>query len=263
MEEKRKIKELKTAIGRAGKTEAIVHDASINGKKGDMALWMLTKFGMLFFIIALMTIIFYYQVGLKSNVCSDQAKAIADEIAARITQVLDSPAEDEMRIYSLPVGLELGKNGATRYKVGITKMETLSGGVKSGNGKIILNVSASSNSNCEKGTNVPYISRNVSLEQTPLTLTITGYDVKYMTLDPAAVGGASRSQHLIIIKCGSKSSYPPAQYLFIQDCRQEDAANCYHFANSTGAGSGTDRVEYCCGWDTSGNPYTATLCSVT
>ncbi|MFH1750789.1 MAG: hypothetical protein ABH863_03865, partial [Candidatus Micrarchaeota archaeon] len=89
-------------------------------ERGQMAMWILTKFALLFFIVSLFAIIFIFEQNARSQTCRMQSQRIADGIANRLSQILDSPVDDEQRSFPFELGLQLGQNDLGRYVVNIT-----------------------------------------------------------------------------------------------------------------------------------------------
>ncbi len=190
--------------------------------RGEMSLWMLTKFGMIFFIVALSAIVFSVELRAKDSICKDQSNAIAQAISSRITQVLESPAEDEQRTYAFPGGLSLGRSDRVRYLVQVTDRRK-AGAVDEG--RLIVNVSPSSGQKCEGASSVPYKGFAVKLIQGPRPLDPPTGNPQTLTFSPSDLTYEKKSFYMVAIKCASKTTPPGAgqpRFLYVQDCTHEN-----------------------------------------
>jgi hypothetical protein len=213
--------------------------------RAQISLWMLTKFGMIFFIVALSAIILSFETSTKNNVCKDQANSIAYSIASRITQVLESPAEDEQRTYAFPGGLSLGRSDRVRYNVQITDRKDSPGATA---GRLIVNVSPSSSLACQGASSVPY--KDFIIHQNAAGGRSVGVD-KVLTFSPSNLDFNLKSFYLVILKCGNKL-HPPGtggyeRHLFINDCVNPDIDGC-NVVKDGEAGNGPMAVEDICGF---------------
>jgi hypothetical protein len=198
--------------------------------RGQMAMFILTKFAMLFFIMALFTIILIFEQNTRNLSCSQQAQIVANRIANRIAQVIDSPAEDEQRSFVFENSIVLGKSDEARYSVNITYREYASKAQK-----IIIDIVPKGVSKCNTMAVVDFTNKTVSLASRPgqviNTINHANFKDEVMQLNPSAQTQNERSTYLTIIKCGSKS-YPPRQYLFLEDCVQKDPTLCLNFESA-------------------------------
>ena len=208
-------------------------------KRGDMALWILTKMAMLFFIFALS--FFLLQVGgfHEQGVCTSQANIVTNGIASRISQVAFSPVEDERRVYSFESSISLG-TGRARYEVGML----LRG--EDDNKKFTINATPSSvQRKCTSGTSV--VVGDVKIVFVPQAGAIQKWehmDVKFFK--PSARDPAEKSRYLVVIKCSSKyldDNSQTRKFLFIQDCNEQDPHRCIDLATQGTA------ISRCCGWE--------------
>jgi hypothetical protein len=195
--------------------------------KGQMAMFILTKFAMLFFIMALFTIILIFEQNTRNLSCSQQTQIVANRIANRIAQVIDSPAEDEQRSFVFENSIVLGKNDEAKYTVNITYREHLSKAQK-----ILIDVVPRGVDKCNTMAVVDFTNKTVTLASRPgqiiTSINHANYKDEVMQLNPSAPTQNERSTYLTIIKCGSKR-YPPSQYLFLEDCVQKNPINCLNF----------------------------------
>ncbi|MEK6843540.1 MAG: hypothetical protein AABY04_03550 [Candidatus Micrarchaeota archaeon] len=206
-------------------------------KKAQMAMWILTKFGMLFFIIGLFTIIFVFQDNAKKKSCSDQAQGIADSIANKLNQIVDSPVEDEQRSIVFDRAIKLGKEQETGYYVTLNdtrpKISHLSGA-------LIIEVISKSYKYCTGASRVDYMDTLVTLSSIRFNpFSNSRYDINSSVFSPSDTDPTKVSYYLVAIKCSSKS-YPPIKFVYIQDCLQNDPNLCFSFD--------TDEIEEKCGF---------------
>jgi len=221
-------------------------------KRGDMALWMLTKFAMLFFIFALAYIVFRLGAFHEKDVCQTQSRVISDGIASRISQVVFSPVEDERRVYSFESAIRLGQ-GVGRYSVEMTLY---------GRGeKQLLSIwtrATGTQGKCEAANSVtignpaiayvkPIGEDRSQMEQWKNRETDASADPKRLLKPSETTTFYEKSRYLVIIKCSSKvldANGQPRKYLFIENCAQQDPELCIKFL----AIQGTDTISQCCGW---------------
>ncbi len=209
------------------------------------ALWILTKFAMLFFIFALAGILLQMSVAQQSGACATQAGDAASGITAKISQVIFSPSEDERQTYSLVGALPVGSNGV-RYGINMTYRVLAS---SNGNAGLYIKLGSLSEVSCDSGTNIglgaPGKYTVVFVSPSGMQKAAPG---SMMRLTPSeGTEGLKRSRYVIILKCAQKSP-GGNRYLFIQDCHQESLADCseLNFDSAT--------VKTCCGWDPAACP---------
>jgi len=209
------------------------------------ALWILTKFAMLFFIFALAGILLQMSVTQQSGACATQAADAASGITAKISQVLFSPSEDERQTYSLVGALPVGSSGV-RYGLNVTYRVLASSG---GNAGLYITLSSLSEVSCNAGTNIglgePGKYTVVFVSPSGMQKADAG---SVLRLTPSeGIEGLKKSRYVIILKCAQKTP-DGNKYLFIQDCHQETATDC----NELNFDSAT--VKTCCGWDPAACP---------
>ncbi|HLC47678.1 MAG TPA: hypothetical protein VJI13_01265 [Candidatus Norongarragalinales archaeon] len=203
-------------------------------------MWILTKFALLFFIIGLFSIIFMFEQRARANTCDMQVQRIADSIAGRLAQILDSPVEDEQRSFPFEIGLQLGQNDVGRYYVNITDRQ-IRGTTK---GIILVDVAPSNVRNCQGFAKVDYSDKNVTLDSIrTYQKTLSRYEDRIIQLNPSDLDDAKRTYYLTMIKCSEKV-YQGRKYLYIQDCNQKDFKACWSFDE---VGSVIDQT---CGFNT-------------
>jgi len=209
------------------------------------ALWILTKFAMLFFIFALAAILLQMSLVQQSSACATQAGDAAHGITSKISQVVFSPSEDERQTYSLVGALPVGSNGV-RYGINITYRVLASA---NGNAGLYITLGSLSEVYCDAGTNIglggPGNYEVVFVSPFGMEKAVAG---SVLRLTPSAGSeGLKKSRYVVILKCGQKAP-GGRKYLFIQDCHQEDLADCneLNFESTT--------VKTCCGWDPAACP---------
>ncbi len=205
--------------------------------RSQMAMWILTKFALIFFIVSLFAIIFVFEQNERAKVCDVQVQRIADGIIGRLAQILDSPVEDEQRSYIFEGGIQLAGPDRTRYWVNVTNRIPLS---EPNKGKIVVEVVPAGVRGCMGSSVVNYVDKEVNLIGTRTdSRTIAGFKDEVLMLSPSDVQENKRSYYLISIKCGEKK-FGGRKYLFIQDCLQLDSNACLSF--------NTDVVNTACGF---------------
>ncbi|OIO28036.1 hypothetical protein COX86_02700 [Candidatus Micrarchaeota archaeon CG_4_10_14_0_2_um_filter_60_11] len=207
-------------------------------KRGQIAMWMLTKFAMIFFIIALSMVLLSLSDAEKGGLCRTQAARIGEGVRGAITQVVNSPVEDERKVYSLESVLSTGKADFERYSLMFTHHAY-------GDGKHEIRVTLSSQStDCVYERAAPFKAYEQD-ENNGFRLFLQGatYNPENhsILLEPSKPG--DRSRYAVIVKCREKS-YPYHQYLFLEDCRKDDPNECLSL------NSGLPLA--CCGWEEPG-----------
>jgi len=203
--------------------------------KGQIALWMLTKFAMIFFILALALVLLGYSGVEKKNLCVTRAQGLASAIRSSIANVLTAPVEDERKVIPLERVLSIGESDYVKYKIKITNLQA-SGGSQSGtsqSNQLVIEVLPTGAKECNGGGNVPY--------PTGTTMVFGGTaaeNKEELELDPyGGIGGVDRSWYLVILKCKTKY-WPPKEYIYLEDCKNQNPNTCLDF----------ESVEKCCGW---------------
>ncbi len=212
--------------------------------KGDMSLWILTKFAMIFFIFALALIITFFGKLQQEQVCSEQAGLSAKTIASRISQVVYAPVEDERRVYKMPPAIQLGE-GRARYELNVTRV--VDGETNVPFLSIQLRPIGTSLS-CGGGNAVSISGYNlVFAEPTNLLDLKDGSEEETLELHPSELEDPlnKRSKYLVVLKCSTKSLNPsgkPDKYLFLHNCVKDDVNECLQLEG------GANNVNGCCGW---------------
>lgn len=202
-------------------------------KRCQIALFILTKFAMLFFIFSLAALVMVFGNRQRDNICEDEANRIARAVASSIAYVINSPVEDERKIYALEPSLAVGREDFERYVIKITHHNSTK--------LFSIEVAPAAYGACSGGAQVKY----------PEGLVIEFYSDPEKTGEQVEPGGVARVQtqskaslaihpsghpknwrwrsfFLIVMKCGTKE-WPKADYLFIQSCEDRDAGRCMNF----------------------------------
>ncbi|MCX6767546.1 MAG: hypothetical protein NTY90_02330 [Candidatus Micrarchaeota archaeon] len=205
--------------------------------RSQIALWMLTKMAMLFFIIALA--LFATTLGniQRTSMCSNQAYSVAQAVGGVINNVINSPMEDERKIFALESSLSIGKTDFQRYAINILKV-TESGGIgnpETGFFSILVRpfseetaakFDCTTNECCGR-SNVPFENFIVDMHSNAGSARNPGTQTgEVLVAEPSNPQG--RSRFLVVIKCKTKQ-IPTQNYLVIEDCTREIGTDCLNF----------------------------------
>lgn len=199
-------------------------------RKGQIALSMLTRFSMVFFIIILATIMASFADRQKESVCQLQANTVAQSLASTINNVINSPSEDERKVIPLQAALSSGKRDFERYWIELTNQPSDT------NPSVgTLKVEVKTMSTCSGGARASY---DASIKMDRRTLVPR----KNFTLFPSNT--TLRDYYLVLIKCRSKKP-PLRNFFFVEKCfaqisQEVDPHLCLPL--------NTSYVEACCGW---------------
>ncbi len=200
-------------------------------KRGQIAMWMLTKFAMIFFIGALALILLSVADIEKEGLCNVAAERANKMITSAFIQMLNSPVEDERRVIPLESALSIGKEDLARYEVNITEYSE-------GDRRELRIETGVAKADCGTGSKVP-----LELDEDKLVIQMADEDdAPFFTLNPSkpSRGQEKRSRFLVIIKCRDKYE-GKKEYLLVQDCKQEDPAQCIQFDS--------EGPKQFCGWE--------------
>jgi hypothetical protein len=182
---------------------------------------MLSKFAILFFIMALAIFLFGFSQTEKAGLCSVEAGSQAAMISNSISNVLNNPVEDQQLLVKLPPAITLG-SGLSAYTINVTYINSTASF-----STIEVAVGSTSGGGCEASKSVYFPSNvNVSFynDANPITnQTIPGQIL--LTASPSALTG-SRAHFFLIIKCTNKKITPFPPYLFVIACTQPVASSC-------------------------------------
>lgn len=209
------------------------------------ALWVLTKFAMIFFIFALAALMLSLTGAQQTSACDTQAQNAVNSISAKVSQVLYSPSEDERQAYAFTSVLPLGEGGS-KYLLNVSYRERPGA---AGATTAYLSLYLQSFSGCSGGNSVSLgrVGEYAVVFVTPggAKKAEAGNALKdSLQFSPSATyarDGSPRSTYLVIVKCAEKRP-GGKKYLFVEDCRKDTLSDCNQLAFG-GA------IEYCCGWN--------------
>lgn len=210
-------------------------------------MWVLTKMAMIFFIASLAAILVIFGGYERVGLCNKEAMAISARVASGITQIFNTPVEDERRVIQLEPSLALGERARSRYSIALTKRDIAGKDFNA----VIVSVVSEADPRCSAGVQVTYSDsldtpaadpRLKLLGAREPTSPQTGFkrfakpvndpkDVnakERMVIKPSAISEereGSRSTYLTLLKCTEKK-VTRATYFFVQDCTQQDSNNC-------------------------------------
>lgn len=219
--------------------------------RGQIALWMLTKFAMVFFIILLAVIMVSFTDVEKQAICRTQANAIAQSVASTIINVINSPVEDERKVFSLEPSLSVGQKQLERYTINITNIVSQD---NPDTGSLVVNVLTTGG--CSAGASASY-DRSLKLAD-PNTLVRLWQDSRegdktVIELKPSDI--QERDYYLVLAKCRPKQKGLPS-YLFMKKCSAtlgttvNPNSDCPPYLElASGAALATNPVAACCGWE--------------
>lgn len=215
--------------------------------RGQIALWMLTKFAMVFFIILLAAIMVTYSDTQKEAICRTQAQAMARNLAATLTNVINSPVEDERKVFALQSSLSVGKKQLERYIINVTNIPSER---DPGAGSLVVHVK--SGSGCEGYASAAYDSGLVLAN--PNSLLSAWAPHQDLVLKPSDL--QRRDYYLIMVKCKPKKS-GGYDYLYMARCdaplgisKNPNTCDPRLDSNATSLqGRLQNPVLQCCGWE--------------
>ncbi len=190
--------------------------------KGQIELSTLTRFAMVFFIMALATVVLLFSNTEQKGLCQTQAELTASQIASSVNQVLTSPAEEERKVIPLVAALSVGDKDRERYTVNITNRSDAYG--------LVIGVYATEAS-CRAFQTVGYTkdtgvifqaSKKLSGGNDPHQLTERFSSSSFNLLQLTPSNPSDRTSYLVLIKCQSKSldpvTFKPKKFLYLQNC---------------------------------------------
>ncbi|MFH0973371.1 MAG: hypothetical protein V1817_01110 [Candidatus Micrarchaeota archaeon] len=212
--------------------------------KAQIALWMLTKMAMVFFILALALVLVGLSAKEKSGLCEALAESLVQNVRSQVVGVVSAPIEDERKVIPLERVLSTGREDFQRYNLTVTWREKGTRGTQDYQQTLVIEAKAAS-TNCDSGSSLLVPSDyKIHFKGSPQNIKITPRTtsqgaVVELTAEPSKLYGASPSLYLIILKCSTKS-WTFEKHLFIEDCKNENPATCWNFE--------TDVIAKCCGW---------------
>ncbi len=237
--------------------------------RGDTALWVLTKMAMIFFIASLAAILLVFGNLQKTGLCNQEAREISGRVASAMTQLLNSPTEDERRVLQLEPSLALGDSGRGRYVMTLTRH------INSGKpyNSLFVKVASEADPNCVGATAVSYPPefdsspgrlffypaanppapgskpRDVRCAS-PGCIADDLQAIERMVIRPAVVAPekeGERSTFIALLKCTQKR-VTLASYYFVQDCIKKDSRDCINLDTSTPPAGAPGSPESLCGF---------------
>lgn len=198
--------------------------------RGQLELWVLTKIGMLFFIISLAFIAYNISNTEKSALCGEQALATARIIASNVNQVLAAPVEDSRVVYRFEPTIPISKDKfGERYEVLLARRQSPG----NRNVQFSIIVSPLSDSSCKRRVSLFYDPLKVSTrffsnaaETTPTSF--LGEEVVKLTPSDKDVAGGKRSKFLVMVKCREKR-FQGHTTIYFDDCKNDDPNACSPF----------------------------------
>ena len=223
-----------------------------SGKKSQIELSMLTRFAMVFFIMALASIMLMFSSTEQKGLCKTQAELTASQIASSINQILVSPSEDERKVIPLISALSVGEKDRQRYVVNITKRTGSSPGTSGSDlNTLVVSVGAEYKeciaaqsvglSNIAPG-NVAFQTRDTALSDHTYSEKFGTATYEGLQLTPS--NPKDRTSYLIIVKCKEKK-FGGQTFLYLQNCNyvsgaggvtSVDQASCLQL-DATGSGN--------------------------
>ncbi len=218
-------------------------------KRGDTAMWALTKMAMLFFIASLAGILLVFGGYEKTGLCNEEARQISNRIASGITQLLNTPVEDERRVIQLAPSLALGESSRARYFMEITR-RSLSPD-KPFNA-LVISVTSEADSRCSAGVQVTYskaLDNDASVPggkrffllpaPAPVPSSRSVPSPEKLVLRPSVLKAdyGDRTTFVALLKCTEKKTRLKTFY-WLQDCTQRDSSACINLETAGGAAHG-------------------------
>lgn len=190
--------------------------------RSQIELSMLTRFAMVFFIMALSLVLLLFSNTEQKGLCRTQAELTARQIASSVNQVLTSPAEDERKVIPLIAALSVGQQDRSKYTVNITQ--------RTDSNYFVIGVYANEK-DCSAFQSVGYgsdanvviqNSRKFTQPNDPHKLKEYFGSASYDVLQLTPSNPADRTSYLILLKCQSKTldpvTFKPKKYLYLQNC---------------------------------------------
>ena len=224
------------------------------------ALWILSKISMLFFIISLAAILMIASSQWSSDLCYTQALTLSRTVSSSISDLLNSPLEDQRSVVSLPYSITVGNGIDSRYILNISELNT---GSTTNPNNLVVGVFSEYDPSCKASVLVPFDSSqfNLELEGQRLYSNPTADILQTLEFLPSlqqtsinSVSGqtSSRSTFVSIVKCQSKTP-AKTKYLFIEDCTHKSSLNCIDISSGdssyVSANSGQTSPQVSCGYN--------------
>ncbi len=195
--------------------------------KGQLELWVLTKIGMLFFIISLSFIAINISNTEKSALCGEQALATANIIASNVNQVLAAPVEDARVVYKFEPTIAVSKEKfGERYEVWLTRHSTSD----ASRVQLSIVVNPLSDKTCRRRVSLFYDPNKVQTRFFSNALpidpdTVSSPQEEVVKLQPSSKNIDERTKFLVIVKCKQKV-FGGISFIYFDDCKNSDAFAC-------------------------------------
>jgi len=202
--------------------------------RSGQSMWVLTKVAMLFFIGSLALILVVFGGFTRTGLCEASAQAASARVSLAVSQILNSPLEDERRLVPLEPGLAVGESRSAKYNMTIAR-RALPG---KNFGALWFYTQSETDSACKGGLQVAFPAylapRLQLLNAQDRRAAIPGFD-DAIVLKPSMTfdeeqnrGPGERTRAVVVIKCTRKTIAQDV-YIFIQDCIHDDAEQCLNF----------------------------------
>jgi hypothetical protein len=223
-------------------------------------MWVLTKMAMLFFIASLAGVLLIFGGYQQTGLCNEEARAISDRVSSGLSQVINSPVEDERRIIQLEPALSVGDGKSARYTLNITRRIT----DRPEFNTLLISAYSDANRGCNSGVQVTYNKRwDDANDKRLFFMPATSSPPRYyrgafetMALRPSVLNPAvqgPRSTFVALVKCTQKNVGRKV-YVFIQDCTQQDAKLCIGFSSNKQGENAPGSIESLCGFEVTPTP---------
>lgn len=168
----------------------------------------MTKFAMVFFIILLAGIMISFSDTQKTAICRTQAQSMANNIASTLSNVINSPVEDERKVVSFVSSLSVGKSQLERYTINVTNIPAQN---DPKTGSLVVHVL--SGMGCEGYARASYDKTMTIMD--PTTLSSRWNAGLSLEMRPSDI--QKRDYYLIIAKCKPKQA-GFSSYLYLRQC---------------------------------------------
>ncbi|MBI3587592.1 hypothetical protein HY995_05060 [Candidatus Micrarchaeota archaeon] len=212
-------------------------------RRGDAAMWTLTKIAMIFFIGALAAIVMVAGGYERTGLCNEQARLISSRVSGALSQLFASPLEDERRLISLEPSLAVGEGKYSRYAVKLARHIATAPSYNS----LIVTTVSDLDPNCAGSASVTYpkvfdqdptkgslllipVSAPAGVRSGNGPAPLKDWIVaRPSVLNPDVYG--PRSTFISIVKCTEKNTKKTEHYL-IQDCSNDKGKDCLNLDTS-------------------------------
>ncbi len=233
-------------------------------RRGDTALWVLTKMAMLFFIAALSAIILLVTNVQKTGLCDEEARAISGRVASSLTQILNTPVEDERRVLQLEQALAIGGGQRARYTMTLTRRDIPGKAFHA----LVVKVTSELDPACSAGVQVTYPesfdaepkrlfflpsaspARAKKCGGSPGCIQGDNQALEQMVIKPSILNedrDGRRSTFITLLKCTEKK-IGGLSFYYVQDCTQKDSTQCINLETQETGVAGAGSPKSLCGF---------------